>query len=129
MKKILCTVVLVYILVNIRPGSAIRCYQCEDVLGEGLHCESNVKDVLTPNCTETFVCLKYIYHTDNTTAAIHRGCAPESKCEELKASLSGLEYCGTCPTSLCNSAPMSYRAVSLSSPILFFIIACIGLYQ
>ncbi|CAH1100051.1 unnamed protein product [Psylliodes chrysocephalus] len=104
--NIFCVTFLIFVFArNVPLGSAITCYQCEEVTGR--HCELNVKQVLTQNCTGSFVCAKYIWKENNITT-IHRRCAQHTICEEERVALkpnATLIHCSTCNTTLCNSAP------------------------
>ncbi|XP_056630881.1 uncharacterized protein LOC130441293 [Diorhabda sublineata] len=102
--KVLCPTLVIFVLVQYIPiGLSITCYECEERMGN--QCEKNVRNVLTENCTGSFVCAKYIWKEYNIST-IHRRCAPESVCDTEKALQSRnrtLTICTTCNSNLCNS--------------------------
>ncbi|XP_023023018.1 uncharacterized protein isoform X2 [Leptinotarsa decemlineata] len=106
--KLFCVLTVVFFVCqNIPPGSAIVCYQCEEVIRSGISgCNDlKVSSVLKENCTASFVCIKYI-QSDGKTSVVHRSCAPSSKCDELKGASTKYEFvtlCETCNSTLCNS--------------------------
>ncbi|CAH1118333.1 unnamed protein product [Phaedon cochleariae] len=107
----------VFFMSQISTGSAIACYQCEEILGPQSQCANNVKKVLTANCTEYFSCIKYKMKDGNVTT-IFRNCAPRNKCDVIKGSLTGsqtLSFCGTCNSTLCNSAQMTRAPLLIHS--------------
>lgn len=65
----------------------------------------------------------------DVTSFVHRTCGPNSKCEELQASMTTLEYCGTCDTALCNSAPSPHNPVSFWLFAVASTLAYVGLRQ
>ncbi|CAG9865552.1 unnamed protein product [Phyllotreta striolata] len=108
------TIALIYIFLTVFAqhvplSSALQCYLCEEQAGK--ICDQNVRSVLKTNCTESFVCVKYIW-SDNVGTIIHRSCSPRSICDDQRAQINPatnrtLKYCSTCNTTLCNSAPIS----------------------
>ncbi|KAJ8915152.1 hypothetical protein NQ315_000404 [Exocentrus adspersus] len=130
-KSTLCVLLLVICAWSISPGMAYKCYECQEEKGRGLDCESNVKNVLQPNCTETFQCIKYIWTTGNTSV-LYRGCAPNSKCEELSATVTAnhsLDYCSICDSALCNSAILPRFTLAVWPSWLFFLFVCTRLWR
>ncbi|KAG5899346.1 hypothetical protein JTB14_036835 [Gonioctena quinquepunctata] len=120
--------VIVIFYQNIPIGSALMCYQCDEIIGQNIGCyKLNANGVLKENCSSTYVCLKYIQLEENATF-IRRSCAPHTKCEELRAVAAGernpIKHCSTCNSTFCNSGrevSFSFSLTALSS-ILYVVV-------
>ncbi|CAH1977304.1 unnamed protein product [Acanthoscelides obtectus] len=105
---------LVLAVQSINHAYSLVCYQCQETIGKNLACEKNVITVLTENCTQNFVCIKYI-HTEFNLTSVTRGCSPRTRCEELNAQFGGsLEKCSTCNEDRCNSSFINKSSVVFS---------------
>ncbi|KAF7264483.1 uncharacterized protein LOC143206604 [Rhynchophorus ferrugineus] len=118
--------ILSVIVVSLKYGTALNCYDCTGRTNTSSNCENNLSSVKKQNCTTGLVCAYYIIE-NNSYSTITRSCSSPDVCSRLENQNSHIlghnntvKYCKTCnSTDYCNSA------VSIQTSNVFFIIPAI----